>query len=305
VANGASLNSKLPIVVAGPTGVGKSAFAVDLANELDGEIIGADAYQVYRGLEILTGQPTSEMLSAVPHHLIGFLPPTEVFGAGRFGTIVREKISEVLSRGKVPIVTGGSGLYIKALTHGLVDVPPADPALRSELASLSPRQLQERLAKIDPAARIDFQNPRRVLRALEISILTGRPASEMRRGWESKAALGFRGLLLVRERKELQARIAENVRGMFERGVTAELSKVKAIGVTAAMAIGLSDVQALRRGEITEAECIAAVTLATRRYAKRQLTWFRNQFTFQIIDLTGFRDTHGILPLALESLGVA
>ena len=219
MANGANLSSKLPIVVAGPTGVGKSAFAVDLANELDGEIIGADAYQVYRGLEILTGQPTSEMLSAVPHHLIGFLPPTEVFDAGRFATIVREKISEVLSRGKVPIVTGGSGLYIKALTHGLVDVPPANPALRSELASLSPRQLQERLAKIDPAARIDFQNPRRVLRALEISILTGRPASEMRRGWEGKAALGFRGLLLVRERKELQARIAENVRGMFERGV--------------------------------------------------------------------------------------
>ena len=305
MANGANLSSKLPIVVAGPTGVGKTAFAVDLANELDGEIIGADAYQVYRGLEILTGQPTSEMLSAVPHHLIGFLPPTEVFDAARFATIVRERISEVLSRGKVPIVTGGSGLYIKALTHGLVDVPPANPALRSELASLSPRQLQERLAKIDPAARIDFQNPRRVLRALEISILTGRPASEMRRGWEGKTALGFRGLLLVRERKELQARIAENVRGMFERGVVAEVGKIKAIGATAAMAIGLSDIQALRRGEITEAECIAAVTRATRRYAKRQLTWFRNQFTFQIIDLTGFRDTHGILPLAMESLGVA
>ena len=305
MANGANLSSKLPIVVAGPTGVGKTAFAVDLANELDGEILGADAYQVYRGLEILTGQPTSEMLSAVPHHLIGFLPPTEVFDAGRFSTIMRERISEVLLRGKVPIVTGGSGLYIKALTHGLVDVPPANPALRSELASLSPRQLQERLAKIDPAARIDFQNPRRVLRALEISILTGRPASEMRRGWEGKAALGFRGLLLVRERKELQARIAENVRGMFERGVAAELGKIKAIGATAAMAIGLSDIQALRRGEITEAECIAAVTRATRRYAKRQLTWFRNQFTFQIIDLTGFRDTHGILPLAMESLGVA
>jgi tRNA dimethylallyltransferase len=305
VANGANLSSKLPIVVAGPTGVGKTAFAVDLANELDGEILGADAYQVYRGLEILTGQPTSEMLSAAPHHLIGFLPHTEVFDAGRFATIMRERISEVLSRGKVPIVTGGSGLYIKALTHGLVDVPPANPALRSELASLSSRQLQERLGKIDPAARIDFQNPRRVLRALEISILTGRPASEMRRGWEGKAALGFRGLLLVRERKELQARIAENVRGMFERGVVAEVGKIKAIGATAAMAIGLSDIQALRRGEITEAECIAAVTRATRRYAKRQLTWFRNQFTFQIIDLTGFRDTHGILPLAMESLGVA
>jgi tRNA dimethylallyltransferase len=292
VANGANLNSKLPIIVAGPTGVGKTPFAVDLANRLDGEIIGADAYQVYCGLETLTGQPTRETLSAVPHHLIGFLPPTEVFDAARFVTLARERISEVLSRGRVPIVTGGCGLYIKALTHGLVDAPPANPALRSKLASLSPRQLQESLAKIDPAARIDFQNPRRVVRALEISILTGRPASEIRRAWEGKDALGFRGVLLVRERTEIQARIAENVRTMFERGVVAEVGKIHAIGATAATAIGFSEIQALRRGEITEDECIAAVTLSTRRYAKRQLTWFRNQFRFQIIDLTGFRDTH-------------
>ena len=305
MANGANLSSKLPIIVAGPTGVGKTAFAVALANRVDGEIIGADAYQVYRGLETLTGQPSREILSAVPHHLIGFLPPTEAFDAGRFVTLAGERISEVLSRGKVPIVTGGSGLYIKALTHGLVDVPPANRALRSKLASLSPRQLQERLAKIDPAARIDFRNPRRVLRALEISILTGCPASQIRRAWEGKDALGFRGLLLFRERAELQARIAENVRAMFKRGVVAEVGKIQAIGATAAMAIGFSEIQALRRGEITEAECIAAVTFSTRRYAKRQLTWFRNQFTFQLIDLTGFRDTHGIPPLAMESLGVA
>ena len=305
MANGANLNSKLPIIVAGPTGVGKTEFAVDLANRLDGEIIGADAYQVYRGLETLTGQPTRETLSAVPHHLIGFLPPSEAFDAARFATLARERISEVLSRGKVPIVTGGSGLYIKALTHGLVHAPPANPALRSKLASLSPRQLQESLAKIDPATRIDFQNPRRVLRALEISILTGRPASEMRRAWEGKDARGFRGLLLVRERAELQARIAENVRAMFERGVVAEVGKIQAIGATAASAIGFSEIQALRRGEITEAECIAAVTLSTRRYAKRQLTWFRNQFSFRIIDLTGLRHTHGIPPRTMESLGVA
>ncbi len=304
MANGASLNSKLPIIVAGPTGVGKTAFAVDLANRLDGEVIGADAYQVYRGMEILTGQPTREMLSAVPHHLIGFLTPAEAFDAARFATLARERISEVLSRGKVPIVTGGSGLYIKALTHGLVDVPPANLGLRAKLASLSPRQLHERLAEFDPAAQIDFKNPRRVLRALEICILTGRPASEMRRAWGKKDAAGFRGLLLVRERAELQARIAGNVRTMFDRGVVAEVGKIQAIGATAAMAIGLGDIRALRRGEITMDECIAAVTLSTCRYAKRQLTWFRNQFRFEVIDLTGFRDTQ-IPPRAMESLGVA
>ena len=263
MANGANLNSKLPIIVAGPTGVGKTAFAVELANRLDGEIIGADAYQVYRGMEILTGQPTTRnRFRRAPHHLIGFLPPAEAFDAARFATLAREKISEILSRGKVPIVTGGSGLYIKALTHGLARLPPANPALRTELAKpLAAAIAGSALAEIDPAARIDLQNPRRVLRALEISILTGRPLSELRREWETKAAPGFRGLLLVRERAELNARIAENVRSMFERGVVAEVGRLQAIGPTAAMAIGLREIQALRRGEITETECIAAVTL--------------------------------------------
>ncbi len=304
MAIGANLNSKLPIIVAGPTGVGKTAFAVDLAKRLDGEVIGADAYQVYRGMEILTGQPTPKTLAAVPHHLIGFLALAEPFDAARFATLAREKISEVLARGKVPIVAGGSGLYIKALTHGLADVPPANLTLRTKLARLSPRQLHERLVEIDPAAQLDFKNPRRVLRALEICILTGRPASEMRREWGKKDAPGFRGLLLVRERGELQARIAVNVRTMFERGVVAEVGEIKAIGKTAAMAIGLGEIRSLRRGEISLDECIAAVTLSTLRYAKRQLTWFRNQFRFHGIDLTGLRDTQ-IPPRAMESLGVA
>jgi tRNA dimethylallyltransferase len=303
VANGVSSNSKSPIIVAGPTGVGKTAFAVELANRLDGEIISADAYQVYRGLETLTGQPTRELLSQAPHHLIGFLGPTEAFDAARFASLAREKISEVFSRGKMPIVTGGSGLYIKALTHGLAPVPATSSALRTELSKLSPEQLRERLNEIDPKARIDLKNPRRVLRALEVCILTGRPASQLRRGWEDNTLSGFRGLLLVRERAELNARIVENVRNMFDRGVVAEVANLQALGPTAAMAIGLREVQALLRGEVTRAECIAAVALATRRYAKRQLTWFRNQFTFQIIDLTGLRDTHVIPPFAMEFLG--
>ena len=305
MASAANLRNKTPIIVAGPTGVGKTAFAVELANRLDGEILGADAYQVYRGMEILTAQPDHESRWAVPHHLIGFLSPAEPFDAAHFVALAREKISKILARGKLPIITGGSGLYIKALTHGLADMPPGSPSLRSELAGLSTHQLRERLGKLDPAAKIDIHNPRRVLRALEISILTGRPASELRRDWQTKAAPGFRGLLLVRERAELYARIAENVRGMFERGVVAEVGRIPEIGPTAAMAIGLREIQALRRGELSQSECVDAVTLSTRRYAKRQLTWFRNQFMFQIIDLTGLRDTHEIPPRALEFLGAA
>lgn len=305
MASAANLRNNTPIIVAGPTGVGKTAFAVELASRLDGEILGADAYQVYRGMEILTAQPDHKLRSAVPHHLIGFLSPGEPFDAAHLVTLAREKISEILGRGKLPIITGGAGLYIKALTHGLVDRPPASASLRFELARLSTHQLQERLGKLDPAGKVDVQNPRRVLRALEISILTGRPASEFRRNWQTKAAPGFRGLLLVRERAELYARIAENVRGMFERGVVSEVGRIPQIGPTAAMAIGLREIQALRRGELSQSECVDAVTLSTRRYAKRQLTWFRNQFMFQIIDLTGLRDTHEIPPRALEFLGAA
>jgi tRNA dimethylallyltransferase len=156
---------------------------------------------------------------------------------------------------------------------------------------------------VDPAARVDLQNSRRVLRALEVSILTGQPSSALRREWEDKTAPGFRGLILARERAELNARIAENVRSMFERGVVAEVASLEAVGRTASMAIGLREIQSLLRGETTRTECIAAVTLATCRYAKRQLTWFRNQFTFQIIDLTGLRDTHDIPRSAMEFLG--
>jgi tRNA dimethylallyltransferase len=305
VASAANLSSKSPIIVAGPTGVGKGALAVELAIRLDGEILGADAYQVYRGMEILTAQPDEASLSAVPHHLIGFLSPAEAFDAARFVALAREKISEVRSRGKLPIITGGSGLYIKALTHGLASMPPADPVLRLELARLSAHQLGERLRKVDPNANVDLRNPRHVLRALEISLLAGRPASELRRQWNTKATPGFRGLLLTRDRTELHARIGANVRGMFERGVVSEVARIRKIGPTAAMAIGLREIQALRRGEMTEMQCVEAVRLATRRYAKRQLTWFRNQFIFKIIDLTGLRDTHETLPRALELLGAA
>ncbi len=305
MASVASLSNRTPIIVAGPTGVGKTAFAVELASRLDGEIVSADAYQVYRGMEILTAQPQLSMRRAVPHHLVGFLSPSDPFDAASFAKLTREKIREILSRGRLPIIAGGAGLYIKALTHGLAELPRADAALRSELAKLSAPQLRERLEAVDPAAKVDFRNLRRVSRALEMSLVAGRPASELRTHWQTKVTSDFRGILLVRDRAELDARIAENVQSMFKRGVVAEIAKIAKIGPTAAMAIGLREIQALRRGELSESECVQAVTLSTRRYAKRQLTWFRNQFIFKIIDLTGLRDTHEIPPPALEFLGAA
>ena len=256
-------------------------------------------------MEILTAQPGGRILRAVPHHLVGFLSPEKTFDAAHFAKLAGEKIQQILSRGKLPIIAGGSGFYIKALTHGLAELPRADAPLRSRLAKLADPQLQELLKTVDPATKVDLRNRRRVSRALEISLIAGRPASELRTNWETTAASSFRGILLVRQHAELHDRIAANVRVMFERGVVAEIAKIPKIGPTARMAIGVREIEALRRGELTESECLEAVTLSTRRYAKRQLTWFRNQFMFKIIDLTGLRDTSEIPPPALELLGAA
>lgn len=286
-------SSLVPILIAGPTGVGKSAFAVELALRFGGEIVGADAYQVYRGLEILTAQPEPSLRTHVPHHLIGFLPVTEPFDAARFATLAREKMAEIASRGHRPIVVGGSGMYLKALTHGLADGPPTDPLLRAELSALTPDVLRQRLETADPEARrnIDFQNPRRVQRALEVFLLTGRTTARQREEWQRPPQWEFRGFLLTRNRTELAARIAANVEHMFARGVVDEVAAVKDASPTASLAIGFREIQALLRGETDPTQCKAAIVLATRRYAKRQLTWFRNQFTFSPIDLTGLPST--------------
>jgi len=306
VANASGSPPNKPIIVAGPTGVGKTAFAVELATWLDGEIIGADAYQVYRGLEILTAQPGPALQARVPHHLVGFLSPSESFDAASYVLLAQAKIAEIQARGRVPILVGGAGLYLKALTHGLDDFPSPDPALREELGALSLSELQTRLDTLDPAARyaLDFQNPRRLQRAIELCLLTGRPFSSLRALWTEKSTPGFRGLVLFRSRPELAARIRENVRQMFAFGVADEIRRLGPIGPTAAAAIGYREIRLLLQGKLTEPACIDAIVLATRRYAKRQLTWFRNQFSFQSIDLTGFPDIQPKLSEALAALAV-
>ena len=163
MANGAKDSKKLPIIVAGPTAVGKSAFALKLAQQVDGEIVGADAYQIYQGLETLTGQPSPEMRRAVPHHLIGMVPLTEKRDAEQFRTAALEALADIRACGKPAFVVGGSGLYIKALTHGLSPLPKADERLRAELNEASTAELFARLQTLDPdtANEIDRQNKHR------------------------------------------------------------------------------------------------------------------------------------------------
>ena len=276
------------ILLAGPTGAGKTALSLLLAKRLGGEIVGADAFQIYRGLPILTAQPTPEQRTEVPHHLVGCVDSRESYDATRYRREALEVLESIAARGKRPIVVGGTGLYLKALLRGLDELPPRDPDLRAEFAALDLPTLVERLHALDPegAVSIDQANRRRVERALEIVMLTGSPLD--RGSGPVVTPPGIHGFLITRTRNELTERIAANVAAMFARGVEAEVAVLpeESTGPTASKTLGLADVRSLLRGEITRAECITRITVATRRYAKRQMTWFRHQHDFEMVDLS-------------------
>jgi tRNA dimethylallyltransferase len=259
---------------------------VQLAERLGGEIVGADAFQVYAGLPILTAQPSAEERGRVPHHLVGVIPLTQSFDVAQYLVLARATMDEIRARGRVPIIVGGTGLYLRALLRGLADLPPADEALRAELSARPLPELQAELKERDPigAGFIDLQNPRRVIRALEVCRLTGRPFSSYRREWQQTANPEFRGYVLTRERDELYRRIDARVEAMFREGVEDEVAALGEIGATAGQVLGLREIRERLAGRLTRAECIAAIQQATRRYAKRQLTWFAKEPALQPID---------------------
>jgi tRNA dimethylallyltransferase len=271
--------------VTGPTGVGKSSFALELARRLDGEIVCADAFQIYDGLPVLTAQPTPAQRAAVPHHLYGFLDLRENFDAARYARAARDCLADIQSRGKLPILVGGTGLYLKALTHGLAEMPPADPALRARVSAMPLSEVLDALREADPdaPALIDICNPVRVRRALEIVLQTSRPLAESRRNW-NRPSHEFRGLVLNRPREELHARIRANVESMLSGGAIEEVRRAAHAGPGARRAIGFSDIENLLAGLVTESACRESILAATRQYAKRQLTWCRTQFDFPVLD---------------------
>ena len=266
--------------LAGPTAVGKTDVALAVAEAGNGEIVGADAFQVYQGLDLLTAKPSKEALARIPHHLVGSVPLAEPFNVARYLDAAQAAIADIRRRGRLPVVVGGTGLYLRALTRGLSDIPPAPPELRAALAATPLPQLLERLATLDPeAARaIDTKNPRRVLRALEVCLVTGKPFSSFREEWQQQPH--FEGVLLERTREELYERIDRRTHAMFDEGVVEEVREALAtggVGSTAEQVIGWREITALLRGEITQAEAIATIQQTTRRYAKRQLTWFHRE----------------------------
>ncbi|MGC3989083.1 MAG: tRNA (adenosine(37)-N6)-dimethylallyltransferase MiaA [Chthoniobacteraceae bacterium] len=276
--------------LAGPTAVGKSTVAVEVAERLNAEIIGADAFQVYRGLEILTAQPAPELQKRVPHHLIGCLPGSEPFDVNRYLEQAHAAAAAILARGKVPLVVGGAGLYLRALMHGMDELPAPDESLRSRLEALPLETLQQEYARLDPlgAARIDRNNQRRLIRAIEVCQLSGQPYSSFRKDWSGVERAGettFRAVFLTRDRKLLYERINARVEAMFASGVSDEVGRLGELGPTASQTLGLSEIRQWRGGAITRENALASIQQATRKYAKRQWTWFRRQPEFQWLEL--------------------
>lgn len=280
-------NAKSPLILlAGPTAVGKSEVALLLAEKIGGEIVSVDSMQVYRGLDIGTAKPTQEERTCVRHHLIDVMDLTESFDAAQFARLARDAVAEIQARGHVPILCGGTGLYFRAFLDGLGDAPAANAALRAELEQTPLPDLLSELAMKDPASyeRIDRQNARRVIRALEVIRLTGRPQSQQRAGWSRTApgpiATGAELFIgLSRSSADLQQRIALRVEKMFEQGLVAETEQLLKHGLagnrTAMQALGYRQVVEHLRGLRALPDTIELVKIRTRQFAKRQMTWFK------------------------------
>ena len=279
------------ILIAGPTAVGKSEIALRLAGQLGGEIISVDSMQVYRGLDIGTAKPSPTERIRVPHHLIDICDLTESFDAAQFARLAHRAVAEIQSRGRVPVLCGGTGLYFKAFLDGLGEAPSADAKLRAELEATPLKTLLEELHERDPAAyeKIDRKNPRRVIRAVEVIRLTGKPFSKVHSPQPTVHSPKSNFFCLTRSSDDLRKRIDARVDAMFACGLVDEMRELLKRGLeqnkTAMQAIGYRQVVEHLRGERSLKETIELVKIRTRQFAKRQLTWFRAQKNLEWIEL--------------------
>lgn len=274
------------IAVVGPTASGKTALAIALAKELGGEIVSADSMQIYRGMDIATAKPTPEEMAEVPHHLIGFWPPEKPFSVAQYAVLAREKIDDILRRGRVPVLCGGTGLYIKAIVDHIQyeEETGGDAVLRERLR----RQAQDegnlavwrQLQAMDPqtAERIHPNNLGRVIRAIEVMQVSGRSIREQEER-SRQAPCPYHVLqigLRYRNRENLYERIGCRVDAMAEAGLLEEARAVRQQGLTAtaAQAIGYKELYDWMDGTLPLEEALENLKRSTRRYAKRQLTWF-------------------------------
>ena len=289
------------LFILGPTSSGKSRVAVRLAEKLAGEVISCDSMQVYKDMDIITQAPEKDILSRVPHHLIGTVPPEEEFSAARFIDTAKGIINTLIFAGKVPIIAGGTGLYVKALVDGIFEAPAKDKDLREALQSIASKKgndhIYRELEEVDPetAAKLHPNDLRRVIRALEIYKLTGKTASELKMRTEGiSREYDCRMFGLKMERKLMYARIEDTVEKMFEEGIVDEVKRVRqGLSLTAGKALGIKEISALLDGETDLKKTKEELKKNTRRYAKRQMTWFRGDK--RIVWITADRSTEEIV----------
>ena len=274
------------IVIVGPTAVGKSGFALSVAEMLDTEIISADSMQIYRGMSIGVAAPSPHDLKKVRHHFVGVIEPGETFSAADFARRALTIVHELNARERIPIVVGGSGLYVRALVDGLFPGPPADKRLRQRLRGVAAEKgrhhLYEHLRAVDRASaeKIHHNDLRRIVRALEVFELTGVPISDLQQMYrEAKPDLNVTFVGLERGRQDLYRRIDERVERMFERGLVAEVADLLERGygneIDRIRPLGYPEAKAYLLGEIDLDRAKYLIQRNSRRYAKRQHTWFK------------------------------
>lgn len=304
--------NKRVIIILGPTGVGKTVVSILIAKALKTEIISADSMQIYRYMDIGTAKPSAEELGAVPHHLIDILSPTESFSAGIFRERAEEAIDSLHVKNMIPLVVGGTGLYIRSLTEGLFEGPAADWPLREKLMEdekvHGSGHLYKYLCEIDPAAaeKINLNDLRRTVRALEVSLKEEKKISECRQSSTKPSDYTFIKIGLLRDREELYRMIEERVDKMMEEGLLDEMEKLLRMGPerTALQALGYREMGQYLEGGISLEEAVRLTKKRTKMYAKRQMTWFRKEPGINWVDITGIMSADEIYKKVLNEVEI-
>ena len=290
-------NPKPILAIVGPTAIGKTTVAIDVAKKVNGEVIGLDSRQIYKGMAIGTAQPTIEELAAVPHHLIGVKDPDSPISAGKYAKLVLNLVKDISERGKEPIICGGAGLYYRAISKGIFSESETDLDVREKLIQeyeeIGPEGLLNRLQELDPeyAVKVHPNNRKRLIRALEIYTVTGKPPSEHFNRQEKfgTPTLSLFTVLLTIDRKELDKRIAKRTAKMLDNGWVEEIKSLRKgndpIATHPMESIGYREIAAFLDGRLNKVDLEAEIILRTCQYARRQLQWFRQENIDLTIDI--------------------
>lgn len=300
------------IIILGPTGVGKTGCSLLLAKKLKTEIISADSMLVYTGMDIGTAKPTRKELAAVPHHLINILSPKESFSAGLFKEMASLMIDDLHGRNKVPLIAGGTGLYIRSLTKGLFEGPSADLSLREELKKKEekhgPGYLYDLLIKVDAetAGSIEPNDSRRIIRALEVSLKEKKKISHIRSSSTRPLPYDFIKIGLTRDRQELYRNIEERVDMMMEKGLLKEVEALLKMGPgkTAMQAIGYKELGLYLNGGVDMTESVRLIKKRTKMYAKRQYTWFNREPDINWVDISGINEAEEVYETIMKNVAI-